>query len=45
MINAIESMTDSQLENEFTFPWGVKTTVKELHIILAAHPLAVRNER
>lgn len=29
MINAIESMTDSQLEDDFTFPWGVKTTVKE----------------
>ncbi len=29
MINAIESMTDSQLDVEFIFPWGEKATVKE----------------
>ncbi|NHJ31315.1 MAG: DinB family protein [Asgard group archaeon] len=29
MINAIETLNDSQLEDEFTFQWGEKTIVKE----------------
>jgi uncharacterized damage-inducible protein DinB len=29
MINAIETLEDSQLEDEFTFQWGEKSTVKE----------------
>jgi uncharacterized damage-inducible protein DinB len=29
MINALESLQDSQLADEFTFPWGEKTTVQE----------------
>ena len=29
MINAIESMKESQLDDEFTFRWGEKATVEE----------------
>ncbi|MBK5112080.1 MAG: DinB family protein [Candidatus Heimdallarchaeota archaeon] len=29
MINAIKTLNDSQLADEFTFPWGEKSTIEE----------------